>query len=271
MGLFTKSGTQNKLITLKVKDIVKNPEQPRRHFDERELRELAESLISCGMIQPLTVRYKEGRYELVAGERRLRAAAMAGLAEVPCIISGADDEQAAILSLTENIQRKDLNFFEEAAAIAKLISQYGLTQEQAAGRLGRSQPAIANKLRLLTLDEKCIAMILEHQLTERHARALLKIEDPAERLKSVEYIVKHKLNVEQSEQYIQRVLSGRKKPHVHILVRDVRVFINTIDRAIGIVKKSGIETDCIREETAEGLKMTIYIKKKVPERVSMYR
>ncbi len=157
--------------------ILPNPSQPRRWFDDESLTELSRSILRYGILQPLTVRRGAQGYELIAGERRLRAARMAGLREVPCLLARADEEDSPLLALIENLQRRDLHWFEEAVAIAKLISSYGLSQEQAAEKLGKSQSAIANKLRLLRLSPECVALLREHELSERHARALLRIAD----------------------------------------------------------------------------------------------
>ena len=156
-----------------------NPQQPRRSFDEAALRELADSIRAYGILQPLTVRRTPGGYQLAAGERRMRAARMAGLREVPCLVAQVDEQDAGMLALIENLQRRDLDCFEEAAAIARLISRYGLSQEQAAEKLGKSQSAVANKLRLLRLSPACRALLVEHGLTERHARCLLRLEAEA--------------------------------------------------------------------------------------------
>ena len=152
-----------------------NPQQPRRSFDEDSLSELAESIRSYGILQPLTVRRQGTGYELVAGERRLRAAAMAGLREVPCLVAQVGEEDSALLALMENLQRRDLDCWEEAEALSRLIARYGLSQEEAARRLGRSQPAVANKLRLLRLPDSVRQFLQENGLTERHARALLRL------------------------------------------------------------------------------------------------
>ena len=158
-----------------------NPQQPRQGFDEVGLAELAASIRSCGILQPLTVRRAGDGYELVAGERRLRAARIAGLREVPCLVAQVGEEDSALLALMENLQRRDLDCWEEAAAIARLISRYGLSQEEAARRLGRAQPTVANKLRLLRLPEDVRNLLRENGLTERHARALLRLQDPGRR------------------------------------------------------------------------------------------
>ena len=164
-------------VSLPIAQVEPGLNQPRKHFEEEALADLAESIRQHGMIQPLTVRrLASGYYQIIAGERRWRAARMAGLKEVPCLVSAVGEEDAALLALIENIQRRDLNYMEEAAALQKLIAAYGLSQEQVAEKLGRSQSAVANKLRLLKLSPECAQTLLEHGLTERHARALLRLE-----------------------------------------------------------------------------------------------
>lgn len=181
--------TGRRVLYLSVDAIRANPDQPRKYFEPEALRELAESIGRYGILQPLTVRRGEDGYELIAGERRLRAAKLAGLREVPCLAVRSDEEKSALLSLIENLQRQDLHYMEEAAAIAKLIAVYGLSQEQAAERLGKSQSAVANKLRLLRLSPACVTLLREGGLSERHARALLRLSDENERLAALRVIV----------------------------------------------------------------------------------
>ena len=240
-----------------------NPQQPRRSFDETALRELADSIRAYGILHPLTVRDKGGYYELVAGERRLRAAKLAGLREVPCLAVQSDEEESALLSLIENLQRQDLHYMEEAAAIAKLIAVYGLSQEQAAERLGKSQSAVANKLRLLRLSPACVALLREGGLSERHARALLRLSDENERLAALRVIVERGCNVAQAEAYIESVLQRaavtppRRRPT--FIVKDVRLFLNTIRRSMGIMQRAGVDAACEREDTDEEIRLTIRI------------
>ena len=188
----------HRVLYLPVSGIRTNPNQPRHRFDEAALRELAESIRQYGILQPLTVRRMSGGYELIAGERRLRAAKIAGLREVPCLLARAEEENSSVLALIENIQRRDLHYFEEAAAIAKLIAQYGLSQEQAADKLGKSQSAVANKLRLLRLSGECVALLREHDLSERHARALLRLTDEEMRLAALKTIIERSMTVAQA-------------------------------------------------------------------------
>ena len=195
-----------RVLYLSVDAIRANPDQPRKYFEPEALRELAESIGRYGILQPLTVRRGEDGYELIAGERRLRAAKLAGLREVPCLAVRSDEEESALLSLIENLQRQDLHYMEEAAAIAKLIAVYGLSQEQAAERLGKSQSAVANKLRLLRLSPACVTLLREGGLSERHARALLRLSDENERLAALRVIIERGCNVAQAEAYIESVL-----------------------------------------------------------------
>ena len=173
---------ERKVLWLPAAEIRPNPMQPRRTFEETGLRELAESIRRHGILQPLTVRRTAAGWELVAGERRLRAAVLAGLETVPCLEAEVDGRASALLALVENLQRKDLNYLEEAEAIAAFLHQTGMTQEAVAAQLGMSPSALANKLRLLRLSPACRALLVEHGLTERHARCLLRLEDEGERL-----------------------------------------------------------------------------------------
>lgn len=242
-----------------------NPQQPRHSFDEEGLAELAASIRSCGILQPLTVRRAGEGYELVAGERRLRAARIAGLREVPCLVAQVGEEDSALLALMENLQRRDLDCWEEAQAIARLISRYGLSQEEAARRLGRAQPTVANKLRLLRLPEDVRALLRENGLTERHARALLRLEDEGERLAAIRHISKRQLNVAQTEQYIERRLAElRSTPPAGrrtFILKDVRLFLNSLDRGLRLIREAGVGAESRREETEDDILLTIRIPK----------
>ena len=208
-----------------------NPQQPRQGFDEVGLAELAASIRSCGILQPLTVRRAGDGYELVAGERRLRAARIAGLREVPCLVAQVGEEDSALLALMENLQRRDLDCWEEAAAIARLISRYGLSQEEAARRLGRAQPTVANKLRLLRLPEDVRNLLRENGLTERHARALLRLQDPEVQRRAAGDMVRRQMNVAQAEAHVEKLLQeDRTTPprgRSTYIIKDVRLFLNT--------------------------------------------
>lgn len=243
-----------------------NPQQPRRSFDETALRELADSISAYGILQPLTVRDRGGVYELVAGERRLRAARIAGLREVPCLIAEVGEEDAVLLALIENLQRRDLDYMEEAAAIARLIRRYGLSQQQAAEKLGKSQPTIANKLRLLRLSAPVIDCLRQYGLTERHARTLLRLTDPEQQLAAARHIGKRGLNVAQTEQYIDRLTAEnrteppRRRPTY--VIKDVRLFLNSVERGVRLMQSAGVGAEVGRRDTEEEILLTIHIPKR---------
>lgn len=256
---------EKRVLRLPAAEIRPNPRQPRQIFEEAGLRELASSIRRHGILQPLTVRRMPDGWELIAGERRLRAARLVGLETVPCIETAADDRESALLALVENLQRRDLHYFEEAAAIADYLKQSGVTQEEAAAQLGRSPSAVANKLRLLRLSPACREVLVSHGLTERHARCLLRLEDEAERLDAVQHIADHQLNVAQAEQYIERRLAalqsipptGRRT----FIIKDVRLFLNSVDRGLRLIRDAGIDAACGREETEDDILLTIRIPK----------
>ena len=252
------------IVQLPVGDIDANPNQPRKLFDDERLAELSQSIAEYGVISPLTVRLHYGRYELVSGERRLRAARMAGLKKVPCIILDVDMEESGLLALVENLQRQDLDFLEEARGIENLMRLYGLSQEECARRLGRSQSAVANKLRLLRLPGDVLDSLREHGLTERHGRALLRLPDDAARRAALEHILAEGLNVAQTDRYIDSLLapapekpkSARKRSFI---LKDVRVFLNTVSHSLDVMKKGGIAAGMRQEETEDELIVTISI------------
>lgn len=248
---------------LGVESIGANPAQPRQIFEEEALRSLAESIRRCGVLQPLIVRRQGAGYELIAGERRLRAAKLAGMREVPCLVMQTDEEGSAVVSLIENVQRRDLHYLEEAEAIARLIAVFGLTQEQAAERLGRSQSAVANKLRLLRLPQDCAALLREKGLSERHARALLRLADEEEQRAALRVIAERGYNVAQTEAYIdallRRAAATPPKRREQYVVKDVRLFLNTIRQSMGIMQRAGVDAACEREDTDSEIRLTIRI------------
>ncbi len=245
MSLFTKAA-KRQVLDLPVAEIRPNPRQPRRDFPPGELAELALSISQVGVLQPLTVRRTPGGWELIAGERRLRAAQLAGLLRVPCLPMEADSDASALLALVENLQRQDLTVWEEAAALRQLIDRHHLSQEEAAQRVGKSQSAVANKLRLLKLPEDVIATLRSHRLTERHARALLRLGSPEAQRAALEEILKRGLNVAQTEAYIDRLLQSgtapRKAAPVY-RIRDVRLFLNTVKRSLAVMQSAGVNAD----------------------------
>lgn len=262
--MFTKD--KLKLTRLSVAKILPNPSQPRKTFSEDELKGLAQSIAENGLLQPITVRKDGGSYYLIAGERRLRACRLAGLQDIPAIISPCDNEDSAVLALLENLQRKDLQMFEQANAILNLLREWHITQDEAAKRLGISQSYLANKLRLLRLTPEEQTEIIANGLTERHARALLRIENTAQRRQILETVINKKLNVSQTEELTASVLTPKqenRKPKRCFIPKDIRLFINTIDHAVDVMKTAGIEAKSERRETDEYIECTVRIPKTV--------
>lgn len=259
--------------------ILPNPSQPRKYFDSNETLRLADSIRLHGILQPLCVRKPVsvgevsdygGVYELISGERRLRAAKLLGLAEVPCIIVEADSLRSAELAIIENLQREDLNIFEEAGAIAALIHLYGLTQEEVAAKLSASQSYVANKLRLLRFDASEQALILENRLTERHARALLRLTEAPARRAALETVIARGCNVAETEAYVASLLEAAQPPAVQAepakpkrraMVRDIRIFYNTIDRAVDIMNRAGIDAKAQKKDLGDMFEVTVRIPK----------
>jgi len=249
--------------------IMPNRSQPRTTFEQETLARLSESIAKYGILQPLTVRkiseksrFSIFQYELVAGERRLRAAKMLGLQTVPCIIINADTRTSAALAIIENLHRDNLNVFEEAAAIASLIELHKLTQEEIAAELSLTQSAVANKLRLLRLSEAEKTVILDNGLTERHARALLKIKGTPERIEALAYIVKHNLNVKQSEDYIEKLLIPEEKEEKERYF-DYKTLISSIKKAIDSTRKYGARVKTSHTETDSEIIYTISVSKNI--------
>lgn len=266
MGILTKTKEKSnsvqslrelgKIIDISVNLIRPNPNQPRQYFDSSQLTSLAKSISQDGIIQPLTVRKVNNYFELISGERRLRAAKLAGLRSVPCIVVDITDERSAVLALIENIQRSDLNFFEEAEAISVLIQEYGMTQEDAAIRLGMAQSTIANKLRLLKLSSIEKKMIISNNLSERHARALLKVSSEEKRSQVLTYIIDNNLTVNAAEKYIssletkEKIKASYKKRSP--VLRDVKLFFNTVDKAVNVMKLAGVDAQ-VKKKHHDGL------------------
>lgn len=262
--LFPAPRRAGQILLLPPEQIRPNPGQPRRAFDRESLQELAASIAQHGLLQPITVRRQGDCYELVAGERRLRAARMAGLAEIPCILLSLNEEQSGLLSLVENLQRQDLDCWEEAEGIARLMRLYGLNQEEAAKRLGKSPSAVANKLRLLKHSPAVRAALRANGLSERHARALLRLSEESQRLEAIAVIARRDLNVAKTEAYVDELLlrphrerQGQRK----LLVRDLRLFLNSVDRHLETLKQAGIPAEVQREETEEAVVLTIRLPK----------
>ena len=251
------------ILYIPVLQILPCPSQPRRVFDPEALRELSSSIVQYGILQPLTVRQVPQGYELIAGERRLRAARLAGLKEVPCILLDADEEHAAMLTMIENLQRRDLDYLEEARAMALLISRFRLSQEQLAQKLGKKQSTVANKLRLLSHGPAVLQKLQRSPLSERHARALLRLPQE-ERLRAIDVIVDRQLSVAKTEEYITACLEGRSLPKEgkrRLILRDLRLFLNTVDRSIHTIRDAGFQAHSHREETESEIILTIHLPK----------
>ena len=247
-----------RVMQLPVGAIRPNPAQPRRIFDETGLQELARSIESCGIIQPLTVRRVAEGYELVAGERRLRAAKFAGLKEVPCILMALDEAQSGMVALIENLQRRDLDYIEEAEGLARLMRLYNLSQEQAAMRIGKSQSAVANKLRLLRHTAPVRDALRENRLSERHARALLRLPGEQARLDAIAVIARRGLNVAQAEEYIESIL---RTPAPKRDRSGVSALLSSIDQSVARLRSAGFEADSSRREDDREIILTIRIPK----------
>ena len=253
-----------RVLFLPVDSIHPNPYQPRRTFTQPELEELAGSIRELGVLQPLTVRRRDGLWELVAGERRLRAAKLAGLDAVPCLSIQADSQSSSLMALVENLQRRELDFWEEALALRRLIDTYHVSQEDVARRIGKSQSAVANKLRLLKLPQGVLELLREHGATERHARALLRLESEEQQLDAAGKIAAGGLTVAQTEALVDGILSAkpaRKRPT--FIVKDVRLFLNTITRSLDIMRSAGVDAQCRRQDSDEEITLTIHIPRHV--------
>ncbi|MGN0468619.1 MAG: ParB/RepB/Spo0J family partition protein [Acutalibacteraceae bacterium] len=242
--------------------IFSNPNQPRKIFDQGELVNLAISIRMNGILQPITVREVEKGYEVVSGERRLRASRLAGMIVVPCIVVDVNSMKSAIYSLIENLQRQNLNYFEEAVAIERLMNEYGLSQEEAARKLGKAPSTVSNKLRLLSLPKKAQKMLLESGLSERHARALLRLESEAV-IPTLEKIIERKLNVAQTERLVENMLEEKNKPKrtTKRMFSDIKIFLNTINNAVETMHSAGINAGFTKSETDENIVYEIVIPK----------
>ncbi len=245
-------------------DILPNPFQPRVRFDYGELEGLAVSIRTNGILQPVNVRKNEdGRYELISGERRLRAARMVGIEKIPCVVMEVSDEQSALFAIIENVQRQNLDFFEEAVAIERLTTVHGLSQEEIAKKLGKAQSTLSNKLRLLRLPEELRDRISGAGLTERHARALLTINDNETRSRVLDIVIERHLTVSEAERLVSDVnrrKKARNRPNLKGY-KDMRIFLNTLNHAVDVIRKAGIEADTAKSETDQYFEYVIRISK----------
>jgi len=250
---------------LPLEEIRPNPVQPRKHFAPEAMAELTESVRQYGVLQPLTVRRRNGGYELVAGERRLRAAQAAGLQEVPCMVLDVNLEESGLIALVENLQRKDLDVIEEAEGISRLIRVFGLSQEEAARRLGKSQSAVANKLRLLRLPSDVLELMHLHGLTERHGRALLRLPTAELQRTAARTIAEKALTVSAAEAYVDRLLAGEPAPRrqsTRLILKDLGIFLNSLSKNLDLMRQGGIDAKMQRQETESETVVTIRIPKK---------
>ena len=241
-----------------------NPHQPRVRFDYNELEGLACSIRSNGLLQPINVRVlSDGSFELISGERRLRAARMIGMNKIPCVVMNVSDEQSALFAIIENVQRQNLDFFEEAVALERLMVDHGLSQEDIAKKLGKSPSTLSNKLRLLRLPEELRDKITYAGLTERHARALLSLPDNITRARVLDIVIERHLTVAETEHLVKDVHRRRKEPKkAHVKVyKDMRIFLNTLNHAVDTIRKAGFEADTAKSETDEYFEYVIRISK----------
>ena len=255
----------NSQIQLIPHDLIKpNPQQPRVRFDYNELEGLACSIRANGLLQPINVRVLEnGEFELISGERRLRAARMIGITKIPCITMTVSDQQSALFALIENIQRENLDFFEEAVAIERLMTEYGLSQDEISEKLGKATSTLSNKLRLLRLPEEIRDKISYAGLSERHARALLSLPDNNTRKRVLDIVIERRLTVAETERLIQDVHRRRKAPRKPLTkaYKDMRIFLNTLNHAVDSIRKAGIEADTAKSETDTYFEYVIRISK----------
>lgn len=252
------------ILLIPQEKIKPNPNQPRKIFSGNEMEELTQSVRENGIIQPITVRkLSSDRYELIAGERRLRAARNVGLKTVPCILMNINETKSSLYNLIENIQRTNLNFFEEALGLRNILISTGMTQDEMSKMLGKSQSYISNKLRLLKLTEEQRQKIIDNNLSERHARCLLSLENHEQIERVLSIIADKHLSVADSEKLVNQILSHcvkRNKPTIKVF-KDVRLFINTLNHAVDTMRKAGIDADSIKSETDTYIEYVVRIPK----------
>ena len=267
-----------RVLFLPVERIRANPSQPRRFFDPERLEALSQSIARYGVLQPLSVRKRQEHYELISGERRLRAATMAGLREVPCLLVNVNMEESSVLALVENLQRENLSILEEAQGISRLIEIFGLSREEAARRLGMSPSAVANKLRLLRLPGDVLDKLCSAGLTERHGRALLRLGSFQMQRRALEKMIEEDMNVAAAESYVERLLRGEEETEQSehkaekeatapscaqrtFVLKDLRLFQNTLSRSMELLRQSGVTAELSREESGDAVTFTIRVRK----------
>lgn len=256
---------KRKILNLPIDKLAPNPRQPRKVFSQEELEGLSQSIAENGLLQPVVVRRAAGgSYEIIAGERRWRACQLAGMKHLPCILQECSDTQSAVLAILENLQRQDLQVFEEAEGIRSLMVDWHVTQEEAARRLGKSQSAIANKLRLLRLSQEERDLVVANHLTERHCRALIRIQDENARKKILSRVIERSLNVQQTEGLVEEQLAAEKKTEPAsrtFIAKDIRIFMNTIEHAVKTMQSAGILAQAEKKDLGEYLEYTVRIPK----------
>lgn len=260
---------EREIIYLPLERVYPNPYQPRKLFDRGGLEELATSIKEYGVLQPISVRLINGqRYELVAGERRLRASKLAGISSIPAVVINISEQDSAVLALIENLQRQNLHFLEEAEGFQNLITDYLLTQEEIAERVGKNQSTVANKLRVLRLSKKVQKILIENDLTERHARALLKLTDEEMQIEILNKVIKNGLNVRKTEELVEdtlrRSLPQSKTLAIQHYIKDIRILANSIKENLEIVKKSGVDTKFDMIQTESGYDIHIKLAYNAP-------
>ena len=257
-----------KIENIAVDRVRPNPYQPRKVFSDAALQELANSILEHGLMQPITVRMIGDSYELIAGERRLKASKLAGLETIPAVIVEVNTKDSAVLALIENLQRENLNFLEESQAYYTIMQDYGYTQQELANTLGKNQSTIANKLRVLKLSPTIQKILVENNLTERHARALLKLPDEKFQLVALEKVIKQELNVKKTEQLIEQMLvditrdnmiKHKSNQKVKSYIKDMRLVTNTITQAVSMIQKAGVDAKYTMKEQEDGYEIRIKI------------
>ena len=259
---------KNRIKKIDTNKIVPNPHQPRSEFSKESLQKLAESIKNFGIIQPLIVSKKGDKYQLIAGERRLRAAKLVELEQVPAIVNNYKEEEVAEISLVENIQRQDLNFLDEALAYYSIMNKFNLNQTEMAEKVGKSQGTIANKLRILKLPEEILALIRKYGLSERHARALLKVENNEKQKEFIKEVKEKELSVRGLNRKIDKHLidmGNTSSKNVKTYYADMRLLKNTLNSAIDQIKKAGIEIEVNKEDEEDYIRYNIKIPKKQEE------
>ena len=239
-----------------------NEHQPRTHFENEKIQELAVSIQQNGLLQPIVVRPYHGKYQIVVGERRYRACLLAGIEEVPCLVQNYDEQQTATAAIVENIQRENLSAIEEALAYQQILDTQNITQEELAQKVGKKQSTIANKLRLLQLPMTVQEAVRRKDITERHARALLKLDTTAKQNNMLREIMDKGLNVEQTEEKIKKKVEPKKpKPKTKSITQNLKIAMNTLDQAAMMVQQAGVETTVDISETDEEVVYVIKMKK----------